>query len=169
MQDQWGSNLGMSGHIGLAIDEADESEALNVVTGALDEENSRWLKRHANLGVDGDNWAEIESILRHLALTDARRCILMKALSGTHVLGDGPIAAWGVHRPQDVQDIADALASFSDEQLEATIRQALLDPQLGGWDYPEEVVRPLAAVMRCMEQEFALVARHKWSMLTTMS
>ena len=157
--------MGIAGHIGFAFDPDGEAEAIIAVTSDNLSGEPEWLARPTHFGVHGDNWQEIDLVLQKLAANDSSLGCLAKVITGSQVVGEGPITNWVLHRADDIREMAAAFDRVTERALCLAVEQTLVDPVLQGWTYPDEVKAPLKEEIRVLGREIADLAKNGWAMI----
>jgi len=154
--------MGVTGHIGLAFDPADEATAIAAVNG--EHEGDEWLRHQTAFGLVRENFPALHATLQRLVATDALLAPLAIAIIGDRAVGEGPTHPMCLYPADEVRLMADAFARVGDAALERAISEARDEAvEAGSW-FPADVPDPF----RRLRSEMAHVAANGWSLIAFM-
>ena len=151
--------MGVTGHIGLAFEPADETIAIAAVSG--EHEGNEWLRYQTECGLIRENFWELHLVMQKLVAMDASLAPLATVVFGTRAVGDGPTYPMCLYPADEVRQIAEAFARIDDAALERAIGETRGEAAEGGRWFPSD----LPETFRRVGSEMAKVAENGWSLI----
>ncbi len=149
--------MGVTGHIGLAFDPADEAIAIAAVNGEHD--GDEWLRYQTECGLIRENFRGVHLVLQELVAVDASLAPLAMAVMGSHAMGEGPTYPMCLHTADEVRQMAEAFARVGDAALERAIAEAGSEVERH-WSPAD-----LRETFRRVGGEMAKVAANGWALI----
>lgn len=151
--------MGVTGHIGLAFESADETIAIAAVNG--EHEGDEWLRYQTECGLIRENFWELHLVMQKLAAMKASLAPLATVIIGTRAVGDGPTYPMCLYPADEVRQIAKAFARIDDATLERVIGETRDEAAEGGRWFPSG----LPETFRRVGSEIEKVAENGWSFI----
>ncbi|CAN5611299.1 hypothetical protein BH10PSE14_BH10PSE14_08500 [soil metagenome] len=154
--------MGVTGHVGLAFEPADEAIAIAAVNG--EHEGNEWLRYQTEFDLVRENFWELHLVMQKLAAMDAALTPLVNVVVGTRAVGEGPTYPMCLYPVDEVRQIAEAFARVDDPALERAIGETRGEAAEEGRWFPAD----LPEAFRRVGGEMKKVAANGWSLIAFM-